>query len=162
MKIGVIGNGEGAGHIALRLLIWSDDVTIFTDSEESSFSEEQSSKLAARGIQINREKIVQIESGDERSVGGVVLGSGTAPDVEALFFAVGCHRTSDLAEQLGCEVSSDTIDILVDEHGLTSVKGVYAIGDLTPGSKLAITAASDGAIAAIAINDSLTPPASRI
>lgn len=162
MRIGVIGSGSGAGHIALRLLIWSDDVTIFTNSEEPSFSEEQSSKLAARGIQINREKIMQIESGDQRSVGGIVLGSGAKPDIEAIFFAVGCHRTSGLAEQLGCEISSETIDIVVDDHGLTSVKGVYAIGDLTPGSKLAITAASDGAVAAIAINDSLTPPGSRI
>ena len=47
---------------------------------------------------------------------------------------------------------------IVDDHKKTSVEGIYAIGDLVPGSQLAITSAADGAIAAIAINKSLLPP----
>lgn len=41
-------------------------------------------------------------------------------------------------------------------------KGWVAIGDLAPGSQLAITSAADGAVAAIAINKSLPPAKSVI
>ena len=50
-------------------------------------------------------------------------------------------------------------NIVVDDHKQTTVEGVYAVGDLVPGSQLAITSAADGAIAAIAIHKSLLPPA---
>ena len=50
----------------------------------------------------------------------------------------------------------------VDEHGQTTVEGVWAIGDLAKGSELAITAAADGAIAAIAINKTLLPPSRQV
>jgi len=49
-----------------------------------------------------------------------------------------------------------------NDYKETNVQGVYAIGDLVPGSELAITSAADGAIAAIAINKSLLPPAWRV
>ena len=52
--------------------------------------------------------------------------------------------------------------MIVDEHQQTTVEGVWAVGDLTEGSQLAITAAADGAVAAIAINKSLLPPSRQV
>jgi len=43
----------------------------------------------------------------------------------------------------------------VDETQQTSIKGVYAAGDITPHSQLAIVAAAEGAMAAIHIQRSL-------
>jgi thioredoxin reductase (NADPH) len=63
-----------------------------------------------------------------------------------------------LAEDMGCDVTSETPNVIVDEYKQTTIEGVYAIGDLVEGSQLVITAAADGAIAAIAINKSLLPP----
>ena len=50
----------------------------------------------------------------------------------------------------------------MDEHGHTSVENVFAAGDIVPGPQLAIAAASDGAIAALAIHKSLVPDALKL
>jgi thioredoxin reductase len=42
------------------------------------------------------------------------------------------------------------------------VPNVYAAGDIVPGPQLAIAAASDGTIAALAIHKSLVPPERRL
>jgi thioredoxin reductase (NADPH) len=75
-----------------------------------------------------------------------------------MFFTIGVERSCLLAEDLGCKVDDEHPNIIVDDHKQTSVEGVYAVGDLVPGSQLAITSAADGAIAAIAVNKSLLPP----
>jgi thioredoxin reductase (NADPH) len=61
-----------------------------------------------------------------------------------------------------CRVMRRTPNLVVDDYKETTIDGVYAIGDLVPGSQLAITSAADGAIAAIAINKSLLEPARRV
>jgi len=45
----------------------------------------------------------------------------------------------------------------VDDTQQTSVEGVYAAGDITPQSQLAVVAAAEGAMAAIHIHRSLSP-----
>ena len=91
-------------------------------------------------------------------VRAAVLSTGERVAVDALFFTIGVERSCVLAEDLGCEVDDERPNIIVDDHKQTTVEGIYAIGDLVPGSQLAITSAADGAIAAIAINKSLLPP----
>ena len=54
------------------------------------------------------------------------------------------------------------IHIEVDDRHRTSVLNVFAAGDIVPGPQLAIAAASDGAVAALAIHASLVPDARRI
>jgi thioredoxin reductase (NADPH) len=71
-------------------------------------------------------------------------------------------RSSDLAEQLGCEVFEDLPNIRVDEYKETTVEGVWAVGDLVPGTQLVITSAADGAIAAVAVNKTLMPPGQKV
>jgi len=52
--------------------------------------------------------------------------------------------------------------VWVDDEQQTSVAGVYAAGDITPHSQLAIVAAAEGAMAAIQIHKSLIPEEQRI
>jgi thioredoxin reductase len=47
--------------------------------------------------------------------------------------------------------------VWVDDTRQTSVEGVYAAGDITPNSQLAVVAAAEGAMAAIHIHRSLKP-----
>ena len=49
--------------------------------------------------------------------------------------------------------------VTVDDRQETSVEGVYAAGDITPHSQLAVVAAAEGAKAAIQIHTSLAPAA---
>lgn len=156
-RIGVIGWSKVAAGLALKLLQWSNDIVIFTHGHERGWDEEIGSKLLAELIDIKDERVVAL-TGTEGRVSSAVLATGERVSVGRLFFTIKVERSTTLAEDLGCEVAKDTPNVVVNEHRQTTIEGVYAIGDLVEGSQLAITAASDGAIAAIALNKSLLPP----
>ncbi len=162
-RIGVIAWGKGAVGLALKLLQWSDDIVLFTHGHDREWDDELNSKLLAEQITVKTEKIASLE-GNEGCVEAAVLSTGERVPVRALFFSIHIERTCDLAESLGCECATEPgePDIVVDEHRHTTIEGVWAVGDLVAGSKLAITAAADGAIAAISINKSLLPPSRRV
>jgi thioredoxin reductase len=156
-RVGVIGQGKRVVGLALKLLQWSDELTIFVDGQPREFSKEQTSKLLAEGIDVKDEKLLAL-TGHGDQVQHAVLSTGERVEIDALFFSIGTERSCTLAEDLGCEVLDPEPCIVVDEHKQTTVEGVYAIGDLAPGAQLAVTSAADGAIAAIAIHKSLLPP----
>jgi thioredoxin reductase len=52
--------------------------------------------------------------------------------------------------------------LVIDERNHTSVKNVFAAGDIAPGPQLAIVAAASGAVAAIAIHASLLPETRKL
>jgi thioredoxin reductase len=158
--VGVIGWGKRAVGLALKLLTWADQLTIFTHGRERGWTKEHMSKLLANGIAVKDEPIASLV-GRDAEVKAAVLSTGERVDVDAFFFTIKVERSCILAESLGCEVDDKRPNIIVNDHKETSIEGVYAIGDLAPGSQLAITSAADGAIAAIAIHKSLLPP-SRI
>jgi thioredoxin reductase len=58
---------------------------------------------------------------------------------------------------LGCKLDDDSGLVWVDEEQQTSSPGVYAAGDITPNSQLAVVAAAEGAMAAIHLHQSLIP-----
>ncbi|HEX8170222.1 MAG TPA: NAD(P)/FAD-dependent oxidoreductase [Thermoanaerobaculia bacterium] len=160
-RIGVIGWGKKVAALALKLLQWSNDIVVFTHGHAREWTQEEHSKLFAEQIDVKDEQIVALV-GDEGVVEAAVLATGERVAVGALFFNIAVERSCTLAEELGCRCDPDKPDIVVDEHRRTSVEGVWAIGDLVPGAQLAVTSAADGAIAAIAINQSLLPPSRRV
>jgi thioredoxin reductase len=159
--VGVIGWGPKVVGLVLKLTQWTDKLTVLTHGHERDFGEELMSKLLASGIGVKDEKIVRFE-GKDAMVRAAMLEGGEEVAVDALFFTIGVHRSCELAERIGCTQLEGTPCLVVDDYKQTSVEGVYAIGDLVPGSQLAITSAADGAIAAIAINRSLLPPAKLV
>ena len=75
--------------------------------------------------------------------------------------AIGQYPADDLGAQLGCK--RDQLGrLVIDEHNHTSVKNVYAAGDIAHAPQLAIVAASSGAVAAMAIHASLLPETRRL
>jgi thioredoxin reductase len=74
----------------------------------------------------------------------------TAPDPDD-------EPDEDLGDQLGCAREGERGSIKIDEHQHSSVRNVYAAGDITPGPQLAIRAAASGAVAALVIHKSLVP-----
>ena len=160
-RIGVVGWGTKVVGLALKLLQWSDDVVIFTHGQDREWDEEEHSKLLAEQIDIKDEKVVALV-GNEGRVEAAVLATGERVPVGRLFFTIKVERACTFAEDLGCEITDSTPNVVVDEHRQTTVEGVWAIGDLVEGAQLVVTAAADGAIAAIAINKSLLPPARQV
>lgn len=161
-RVAVIGSGKNVVALALKLLQWTDQLTILTDGHSRDWSQEHTSKLLTFGIGVKDEKIVSLE-GRPPYAKAAVLESGERVALDAIFFTVGTTQSCNLAEGLGCKfVEDSTINLTVDDYKQTSIEGIYAIGDLVPGSQLAITSAADGAIAAIALNKSLLEPARQV
>ncbi|HMN19658.1 MAG TPA: FAD-dependent oxidoreductase [Candidatus Moranbacteria bacterium] len=70
--------------------------------------------------------------------------------VDGIFVEIGSDPNTEMARELGVNLDADGY-IEVDSEGRTSVKGVWAAGDITTGSakfKQIVTAAAEGAIAA--------------
>ena len=156
-KVGVIGWGKAAVGLALKMRQWSDQITVFTHGHERDWTDEHFSKLLAESIGVKDERITALE-GKDGQLRSAVLSTGERVAVDAFFFSINVTRTCTLAEDLGCEVDPEQPNIVVDDYRQTTVEGVYAVGDLVPGSQLVITSAADGAVAAIEINKSLLPP----
>jgi thioredoxin reductase (NADPH) len=157
-KTVVVGSGRKAVGLALNLTTWTHDIIICTNGEAPAVDrDEYCRKLDALNIPVLTERINRIRtSGPSREIYSLELENSMCLDVDKLFFTFGQHAADDLGVQLGCKRDEDG-QIIVDERCHTSVRNVFAAGDIVPGPQLAIAAASDGAIAALAIHKSLVP-----
>lgn len=155
-KTVVIGRGRKAVSMALGLTTWTRDIIICTNGEAPEMDHaDYCTKLDTLNIPVLTEKVTRVGERAGR-VHCLELESGMELDAERIFFAIGQYPADDLGGQLGCKRDTGG-HIIVDEHFHTSVYSVFAAGDITPGSQLAITAAADGAIAALSIHKSLVP-----
>ncbi len=154
----VVGTGRQAVGLALNLTTWTRDLIICTNGEAPGFDrDDYCRKLDALNIPVLTERIKCLKTtGTSREIYSIEFDNGMCLDADKLFFTFGQKAADDLGVQLGCERDEDG-QIIVDDHYHTSVRNVFAAGDIVPGPQLAITAASDGAIAALAIHKSLVP-----
>jgi thioredoxin reductase len=155
-KIVVIGKGRKAVGMALDLTTWTREIIICTNGEPPEMDDpDYCGKLDALNIPVLTDRVRYVREQAGR-VYCLELESGMALDAERIFFAIGQYPADDLGAQLGCKRDAGG-HVIVDEHFHTSVYNVFAAGDIVPGSQLAIAAASDGAIAALAMHESLLP-----
>ena len=160
-KTVVIGRGRKAVGMALNLSTWTRDILICTNGEPPDLDEpEYCQKLDALNIPVLTQRVISVCARAGR-VHCLALENGMELDADKIFFAIGQYPADDLGAQLRCERDSGG-HIVVDEHYHTSVTNVFAAGDIVPGAQLAIAAASDGAIAALAIHKSLVPEARKL
>jgi thioredoxin reductase (NADPH) len=73
---------------------------------------------------------------------------------EAMYAALGCEQRAGLAEAVGAKLSKEGC-IIVDRHQRTTVKNIYAAGDVVAGLDQIATALGQAAIAATAIRNDL-------
>jgi thioredoxin reductase (NADPH) len=156
----VVGVGRKAVGMALALTTWTDKIVICTNGEKANIQKVRMNKLQALNIPVLTESIncIRHDNGEIRCLeleGGMVL------DCERLYFAIGQYPADDIGVQLKCDRDDKGL-IVVDESNHTSVKNVFAAGDIVPGPQLAIAAAAGGAVAALAIHHSLVPEERRL
>ncbi len=156
-RIAVLGSGTKAVGFALGLLTWTNKITLITE-DEAGLSKDDRDKLSAFDISVRDQSIKELD-GDLKSkqLQRILFSDGDALECEALFFNLGTEPASNLHGMLGCRLDERSGLVWVDHTRETSVEGVYAAGDITPNSQLAIVAAAEGAMAAIHIHDSLIP-----
>lgn len=159
-RVGVIGWGRQIAAFCMEMLTWTDQLVILTHGHRPELPERSREALARHGIQVRTEAVVRIE-GKDGQVQRAVLENGDAEPFGAMFFHIAYGPGSSLPAELGCEANEEGI-LRVDEDFQTTVPGVFAAGDITHGSKLAIRAAADGTRAAIGVYRSLLPEGRRV
>jgi len=152
-RVAVLAHGDNAVGFTKNLLTWTRHLTLLSDQNEIS----NRAKLDALDVAVRSERIVALEGDTEtRQLRRVLFAEGDALECDALFFNLGTQLATDFHEKLGCRLDPECGLLWVDETQQTSIKGVYAAGDITPQSQLAVVAAAEGAMAAIHIHRSLT------
>jgi thioredoxin reductase (NADPH) len=160
-KTVVIGAGRKAVGMALNLTTWTREIIICTNGAPPAMDDASwCAKLDALNIPVLTDRVLRIDTKRGR-VHCLELENGMILDTERIFFAIGQYPADDLGAQLSCE-RDEGGHIVVDKHYHTSVRNVFAAGDIVPGSQLAIAAAADGAIAALAIHKSLVPEGRKL
>jgi thioredoxin reductase len=150
--LGVLGTIAGAVQHALLVRQWSDDVVFFAHTYQ--LSEEEGAQLQARGIRVETGAVERLVV-DQDELQGVELSDGRTISRAAVFVRPSNVPHGDgLLAGLGCELGDNGFAV-VDPTGRTSVRGVWAAGNVVDPRAQVITAAGAGSVAAIAINADL-------
>jgi thioredoxin reductase len=156
----VIGAGKKAVGMALSLTAWTRKIVIVTNGEPADIGTDHLAKLKKLNIPVLEQQVTCVKS-KNGEISCIELVDGMSLDCERLYFAIGQYPSDDLGAELGCK--RDNIGrIIIDDRNHTSVKNVFAAGDVTHDVQLAIVAAASGAVAAIAIHHSLVPEERRL
>jgi thioredoxin reductase len=162
LRLGVIGWGRQIAGLCMYLLTWTDRLTVLTHGRPPEMEENALDALSRWEIPVRTEAIARLEGDEEAGeVRRVVFEDGAALEVDAMFFHIAVGPGSTLAADLGCRADEDGL-LEIDREHRTTVPGVFAAGDITPGSRLAVRAAYEGVRAAIGIHKSLIPEDRRI
>jgi thioredoxin reductase len=155
-RVAVLAHDKNAAAFTAKLLTWTTQLTLLTDHRE--ISQQDHDRLAKLNVAVRTERVVGLE-GDKASgqLHHVVFADADPLACDALFFNLGTELATNFHETLGCRLDQECGLVWVDDTQQTSVSGVYAAGDITPQSQLAVVAAAEGAMAAIQIHRSLVP-----
>ncbi|HET7228831.1 MAG TPA: NAD(P)/FAD-dependent oxidoreductase [Longimicrobium sp.] len=159
-KVGVIGWGTAIAKYALYFLVWTDQLTVLTHSHDRDMSPEALSTLAEYGIGVDKRAITRLE-GQNGKLSHVVFHDGHQEPFDALFFHIATGAGSTLPQDMECAIDAEGI-LEVDKEFETTVPGIYAAGDITPGTRLVVRAAYEGTRAAMGIHKSLIPQEEKV
>lgn len=151
--IAVYGEANNAiGHAAF-LRTFTSRVTVLTQG-----SEEVRPEAAARAEQLGIEVVTaDIRAMQVTAEGKVEVVGDSGPRVFDLVYPVmGSTCRASLACTLGA-ACNEAGSLVVDSHQQTSVKGLYAAGDVVDGLRQICVATGQAAIAATAVHNSLEP-----
>ncbi|WP_018653165.1 bifunctional NAD(P)/FAD-dependent oxidoreductase/class I SAM-dependent methyltransferase [Actinomadura flavalba] len=165
-RIGVLATGPMGLHQALLWRQWTPDVTLFLHTCEQPGADEME-KVLARGITVVDGTAAALEVDADRLT-GVRMADGRSVACDAL--VVGPRPQADLAlaASLGLEVTESERNgivlgnhVKVDAAGATSVRGVWAAGNVTDLTAQVAPSAAAGMLAGAAINADLIEEETR-
>ncbi|HVF03840.1 MAG TPA: NAD(P)/FAD-dependent oxidoreductase [Frankiaceae bacterium] len=149
----VIGWSEHVAAFAVQLLDWAASVTLVTDGRHFAGDDEQRAQLASYGVRVV-EDVAERFAGTRGALTCLALRDAGEVPCELAFFSVAHEPRNELARALGARVTPEGC-VVVDDENRTSVPGLYACGDLTPGMQLIQVAAAKGTVAGINAAQSL-------
>jgi len=160
-KVIMVGGGDSALTEALYLANNNVGVTVVHRRGTFRAQEHLVSQLQDNNINVLFNTEVR-EIRGEKKVEEVVLynnetGKNTTQPIDGVFIAIGYEPAVDLARQTGVALTDGGF-IRCDANHRTSIPGIYAAGDVEGGYKQIVTAAGQGAGAAMTIFEDLVTP----
>lgn len=159
-SIVVVGNDTDAGVTALQFLQFTNHIAVLTNDPELAIDDRVCAELERENIPLVVDSITRVD-GHDGIVGQIQLKSGRSLHPDFLFNLQGSTPNSELAENLGVELSHQRY-ILADQEQRTNIPNVFAAGDVTRDlSHQVATAVHEGNTAAQAANYYLYRPEQR-
>lgn len=156
----IIGSGKVGANMALTLTFWTSDIC-YINHEQAPIDTELMKKLQDKNIEYYNQPIGKVleENGQLKEI---ELRDGTKLQANHGFIAFGENEVkSSLAKGLGVELLENKHIVVDPRSKMTSVKHVWAAGDVVAHSEQVTIAMGDGMQAAIWIHKSLQSPKSN-
>lgn len=147
-EVVVLGWGAQVAGTALQLLDWARRVTVVTGGRAFEGDERHYQALARHRVPVKELEAAEL-LGSRGALEGIRLSDGSEVPCDLVFFSVAHHPRTELAGELGCRLTEEGC-VDVDDQCQTSVAGVFAAGDVTPGLQVVQVAAAKGAMAGVA------------
>lgn len=154
--VAVLGGGPHVARVAFLLERIASRLTVLADG--ATLDPAVRAQLDAAGVAVRNEPVKELA----RSAGGatVTFADGPAEEVGGVFVSAEFAQRAPFAEQLGLDLlPSGAVEI--DALGRTSVRGVFAAGDMAHAAALpmpmasVLTAAASGLVAAASLDGEL-------
>jgi thioredoxin reductase (NADPH) len=153
-RVAVLGIGEHAAAEALFLRTYSDQISLLLPAYGADIlSAETRRSLQSAAVIVSHVTIGAVALDDDGVV-ALEVEDGKIHRFDLVYSAFGTTSQSQLANGLQARADSSG-RLLVNEHQLTSVEGLYAAGDVVRGLNQISVADGEAAIAATAIHNAL-------
>jgi thioredoxin reductase (NADPH) len=160
-KVIMVGGGNSAVTEALHLKNIGVDVTLVHRRDTLRAQEQLVGNLKSNQIPVTFNTEVKEIRGKDRVTEVVLHDNKTGEDktmeVNGVFVAVGYEPAVALAQKIGVELTPEGY-IRHDARHRTNIPGIYSAGDVEGGYKQIVTAAGQGAEAALSIFEDLINP----
>lgn len=160
-KVLMVGGGNSAVTEALHLKHIGVDVTLVHRRDHLRAQDVLARQLQEAGIPILWNTRIEEIMGDSQVTRVKVYNDATQNssllDTDAVFVAIGYVPAVELAEKIGVGLTPEGY-IQHDGQHRTSIPGIYSAGDVEGGYKQIVTAAGQGAEAAMTLFEDLLTP----
>ena len=150
--VGVIGDDTHGVAEAIFLRGFTENIILIAPDSAHDLSAGDQARLEEYGIKAVDGPCSAVAAHEDCIVVDTADGHYT---FDSVYPALGSDTHTELAEQVGAELSSDTGCIVVDSHQRTSVGGLYAAGDVVLGLDQISHAMGEGGVAATTIRNDL-------
>ncbi len=152
-RTGILADGNSAFHYAQLIRNWTKDVSIFTNGK-STLSQDQISKIAKNRIPIIEKEIAYMEH-ENGSLRHIVFKDKTTFELDAIYSQPVFEQHCKVPQMLGCELTEQG-HIKVDALQKTSVRNVFACGDMASPMRSVANAVATGNLVGAMVNNELT------
>lgn len=157
--VAVVGGGNSALIEAIYLKqIGCKEVYVIHRRDQLRAEKSYQDEAVEKGVKIIYNTHIESINGSDKvdflELHDVKSDKKSKLSVDGVFISVGEEPQNSLAKKLGVKLDERGF-IVIDKQGRTNVKGVYAAGDITGGLRQVVTAAAEGAIAALSSTEAV-------